>query len=304
MCADANVVANENNNYSFSSTITLNPVTVAQMSNLAFDWSGLTHDFLGHDLTPGTDLGMAVVMFWDLPLDQFETELNADALYTSDLIVAPPLSLPLTAGETSAHLYDFTINTTAVTPEMINPYFDATMYPPTSTSFIVAVQSGMVLGSQIRMMQAFSLDASSTVTDVSITDDSTKLDYTADLHSLAVTNVPAATAQLTLDWSQMTTNGLGREFTPSYITDAMVGHYTETPAELETKFLDLDRIAIATYRAQIPSGSVLDFTTLKDENGAGFPGVDETGTWVVGLLCGNCRNPAPWYMAILKPCSM
>lgn len=301
MCI-ANVVANERNNYSFSSTITLNPVPVAQMSDLAFDWSGLTRDFQGHDLTPATDLGMAIVMFWALPLDQFETALNADALYTSDLIVAPPLSLPLT-GETSAHLYDFTINTTPVTPEMINPYFDATLYPPTAASFIVAVESGMVLGRDIRMMQAFDLDASTTVTDVPITNDSTKLAYTADLHTLEITSVPAATPQLTLDWSQMITNGLGRYFIPNYITDVMVGHYAETPAELETKFLDLDGLAIATYRAQIPAGSVLDFTTLQDENGVSFPGIDGTGTWLVGLFCGNCRNPAPWYMAVLKPCS-
>jgi hypothetical protein len=41
-----------------------------------------------------------------------------------------------------------------------------------------------------------------------------------------------------------------------------------------------------------------------DGNGAGFPGIDDTGTWLVGLICGNCRNPAPWYMTILKPCSM
>jgi len=24
---------------------------------------------------------------------------------------------------------------------------------------------------------------------------------------------------------------------------------------------------------------------------------------VVGLICGNCRNPAPWYLTILKPCT-
>ena len=37
MCFGANVVASENNNYRFSSTITLPPVTVAPKSNLTFD---------------------------------------------------------------------------------------------------------------------------------------------------------------------------------------------------------------------------------------------------------------------------
>lgn len=297
------VLANEKNDYSFSSTITLTPVTVAQMSNLTFDWSGLTRDFEGHDVSPAADLGLAVVMFWDLPLDQFETKLNADALFTSDLIVSPPLSLPLTAGTTSAHLYDFTINTTPVTPDMINPYFDATLYSPSHASFIAGVEAGTVLGRNLRMMQAFNLDASSSTTVVPITNDSMKLSYTVNLHDLTTTSVPAATAALTLDWSQMTVNGLGREFAPGDVTDAILGHYAETPAELEAKFLDLDRIALATYRTSIPSGFVVDFTTFKDKSGAPFTGIDGTGTWLLGLVCGNCRNPAPLYMTILDSCS-
>jgi hypothetical protein len=304
MCFGPNVVASEKNDYAFSSDITLAPVTVTDMSNLAFDWSGLTHDFEGHTLDPTKDLGMAIVMFWDLPLATFETELNADALYPSDLILSPPLSLELTAGATSAHLYDFTINTTPVTPAMINQYFDATMYPPSRASFLVGVQTGTDLGRNLRMLQAFNLDATASGTSVPLTNDSTKLSYSANLHDLTITGVPGGTAALTLDWSQMTTNGLGRPFSQSVITSAIVGHYRQTPTQLEAQFLDLDSLALATYRADIEAGSVLDFTTLKDANGGSFPGIDNDGTWLVGLICGNCRNPAPWYMTILKPCSM
>jgi hypothetical protein len=303
MCFGASVVANETNDYAFTSQITLAPVPVAQMSNLAFDWHGLTRDFLGHSLDPTVNLDMAIVMFWDLPLAQFEQELNADELYTIDLIVSPPLSL-LVGGATSANLYDFTINQTAVTPSMINQYFDAGKYTPANSTFLVGVQTGMDLGRQLRMLQAFNLDASSTVTNVALADTSTKLTYTANLHSLTITGVPAGTPGLMLDWSQMKTNAMGRAFTEGYVTSAVVGHYTQTPAELEAQFLDLDRIASATYRADIPSGSVLDFTTLAEAtSGAPFPGIDDSGTWLVGLFCGNCRNPAPWYMTILKPCT-
>jgi len=301
MCA-ANIVASEANNYAFSSTITLTPVPVAPMSNLVFDWSGLTRDFMGHDLAPAKDLALAMVMFWDLPLAEFEKQLNADELYTADLIVSPPLSLPLT-GATSAHLYDFTINTTPVTPDMINPYFDAAAYPPSSATFIAGVQAGTSLGRNLRMMQAFNLDASSTTTVVPITNDSMKLEYTVNLHDLTSTVVPKGQPGLTLDWEHMKVDGFGREFLRGNVTDAIVGHYAETPAELEKKFLELDQIALRTFRTPIPSGTVLDFSKLKDDAGASFPGIDGTGTWLVGLVCGNCRNPAPLYMTILKPCS-
>jgi len=303
MCFGANVVANEKNNYAFTSTITLPPVTVAPMSNLKFEWGGLTRDFLGHPLNPAGDLGTAIMMIWALPRAEFEADLNADALYTADLVVSPPLNLPL-AGETSGQLHNFLVNGTALSPAMFNDYFDATLYTPANSTFIIAVQTGLDLGRGIRMLQAFNLDASSTVTSVALTNDSTKLTYAASLHDLTITGVPGGTPALTLDWSQMHTNALGAEFKEAYVTSAVVGHYTQTPAELEAGFLDLDRIATATYRADIPSGSVLDFTTLRDEHGAAFPGIDDSGTWLVGLICGNCRNPAPWYMTILKTCSM
>ena len=303
MCFGANVVASEKNDYSFHSTITLSPVTVAPMSNLTFEWGGLTKDFLGRSLNPVTDLDTAIMMIWALPRAEFEADLNADALYTADLVVSPPLNLPL-AGETSGQLHNFLVNGTALSPAMFNDYFDATLYTPANSTFIIAVQTGLDLGRGIRMLQAFNLDASSTVTNVTLTNDSTKLTYAANLHNLTITGVPAGTPALTLDWSQMKTNALGAAFKEGYITSAVVGHYTQTPAELEAGFLDLDRIATATYRADVPSGSVLDFMTLRDENGAAFPGIDDSGTWLVGLICGNCRNPAPWYMTILKTCSM
>jgi hypothetical protein len=336
MCFGANAVASEQTNYAFSSTITLTPVTVASMSDLTFDWSGLTKNFLGQSLDLATDLDMAIVMIWGLTLTDFQTALNADALYTADLVVSPPLNLPL-AGATSGRLYDFLLNGTAVTPDVFNTYFDAAKYTPANASFIVGVQTGTDPGRQMRMLQAFNLDASSSVTNVALTDSSTKLTYSANLQSLTITGVPAGTPGLTLDFTSLATpicmdmidgtcpagstvgtcratgqqscllakkNALGADFKEGYVTSAVVGHYTQTPAELEAAFLDLDRIAVATYRAGLSAGSVLDFTTLKDENGASFPGIDDTGTWLVGLICGNCRNPAPWYMTILKPCSM
>ena len=303
MCFGANVVASEKTNYAFASTIRLPPVTVAPMSNLALDWGGLTKDFLGHPLDPSRDLGTAIVMVWNFPLAELERALNADALYTADLVFSPPLNLPL-AGATSGHLYDFLLNGTAVTPEMFNAYFDAALYKPATTTFLVGVQGGNDLGRDIRMLQSFNLDAGSSVTSVALGDASTKLTYTANLHSLTIAGVTAGTSALMLDWSQMKTNAMGREFTEGYVTSAVVGHYMQTPAELEAQFLDLDRIALATYRADILSGSKLDFTTLKDQNGAPFPGIDDSGTWMVGLICGNCRNPAPWYLTILEPCSM
>jgi hypothetical protein len=301
-CNGATIVAKEANDYAFSSTITLTPVTVKQMSNLTFDWSAVTKDFLGHTLQSG-DLNTALAMLWGLKLSDLETALNADELFTSDLVASPPPSMAIN-GNTSAKLYDFTINGTALPPEMINGYFDAAMYTPASSTYLLGVQHGTELGREMKMLQAFNVDASSSNTNVTMTNDSTKMTCQVSLRNLTITGVPGGTPALMLDWSQMQTNALGAQFKDGYITSAVVGHYSQSPADLEAKFLDLDTIATNYYRANIGAGSVLDFSTLKDAGGASFPGIDDSGTWLVGLICGNCRNPAPWYMTILKPCTM
>ena len=297
-CNGASVVAKEANDYAFSSTITLSPVKVKQMSNLTFDWSAVSKDFLGHTLQPG-DLNTALAMIWGLKLSDLETALNADELYPSDLVRSPPPSMPIN-GNTSAKLYDFTINGTALPPDMVNAYFDAAMYTPENATYLFGVQHGTELGREMKMLQAFNVDASSSNTTVAMTNESTKMTCQVSLRNLTITGVPGGTPALMLDWSQMQTNALGAQFKDGYVTSAVVGHYTQSPEELEKKFLDLDTIATNYYRASIDAGSVLDLSTLKDSSGASFPGIDDTGTWMVGLICGNCRNPAPWYMTILQ----
>jgi hypothetical protein len=240
-------------------------------------------------------------MLWVLKLPDLEDALKIEKLYSTVLVVSPPPSLPVN-GMTSAMLYDFTINGTAITTTQFNSYFDATMYTPANSSYLVAVQSGTDLGRGIRMLQAFQLDASSQNTSITLTNSSTMLQYSADLLSLHPTGVPAGTAALSLDWGQMTTNALGQPFDTTQITSAVVGHYTQTAQQLQAQFLDLQTITTEFYRVDTPSGTVLDFTMLKkDGDGSAFPGISSDGTWLVGLICGNCRNPAPWYMTVLVP---
>jgi hypothetical protein len=194
-----------------------------------------------------------------------------------------------------------------ITPDLASPYFDPATWTPANSTFAIVAQTGPNLGTDIRMLQSFELDPSSTNTTVTLTNSSTTLTYTADLHSLHPTGVPAGTAALTLDWSQIQNNALGNSFgnTANYpttsITSAIVGHYTQSLSELESQFLDLQTIAQDLYTAKTPYGNTLDFTTLRDSNGNSFPGVSSDGTWLVGLICGTCQNPAPWYLSVLEP---
>ena len=312
-CTDGTMIANEANDYSFTSSLMLHPVTVMPMSDLAFDWGGVTQDFLGHPVNAATDLNTIFLLLVSQPAATFEMQLNNDTFLASSVVIpGPPPSFLPTDGVTMTTLYNnFQSGDGPVTPDDGALYLDAVTYTPSNSTYLLGAQTGTdMVGSGIRMLQSFELDPSSTNTTVNLTNSSTTLTYTADLHSLHPTGVPAATAALTLDWSQLSTNGLGETLSEdgspgtaprTNIASAIVGHYSQTPAQLESQFLDLQTIAEDLYTAVIPSGTVLDFTHLRDKSGNSFPGVGSTGTWLVALMCPGCRNPAPYYLTILDP---
>ena len=91
----------------------------------------------------------------------------------------------------------------------------------------------------------------------------------------------------------MKKNALGSTFITTNIAHAIVGHYTQTAAQLETQFLDLETIAQTLYAIDIPYGTVLDFSMLTDKNGNAFKGVDSTGTWLVASSAPLAGIPPP-----------
>lgn len=303
-CNGTTLIAHEVNDYAFSSTITLSPIKVAPSSNLTFDWGDVTKDFTKHTVDPKKDLNTIAVIAWDIGLSDVQKVLNADTIPGRD-VNGVPLSYSTDGSTTSAKLFDFTLSGNPVDSTTILTFFDPVAHPPESNCYTVLASSGLVVGSDARQVQSFVLDSTTTNTTVKMTNDSMGLSFKADLQSLTPTIIPAHQPAITLDWSQMTTNALGNPFILTNITTALVAHYTQTPAELGStdNFLNLDTIATAIYRGKIDSGTTVDFSSLKDDSGKSFGGIDGTGTWLVALQCGGCRNPAPWYLTILKPCS-
>lgn len=309
-CKGTSVVANEANNYGFTSSITLTPIKVQPKSNLTFDWSAVTADLVGHAVDPKKDLNSILIFEWKLTLQELETKLDKDQLDSIDLVTQPPISHPTDGNETSAKLLDFGLNGSPIgadggliTVDQVMLFLDPTKYDPAEYTLTVMATTGKVLGQGTRMLQAFQLDEGSTNTTVTMTKDSTKLTYKADLHSMKVTGVPAGKANITLDWGQMHTNVIGNEFNPTSITRIIVARYSKTTTQLEDDFLNLETIADKLYKGQSGSGSKIDFSTLADDQGNKFPGIDGNGTWLVALMCDSCKNPAPWYLTILKPCN-
>jgi hypothetical protein len=302
--------ANEANDYAFSHAFTFPPVKVQPKSELTFDWSEATADLIGHAIDPKRALNTILVFEWNLTLESFQSKLDSDTLVSNDMTIKQPLQYETDGSHTSAKLFEFTFNGNPigtdgglVTRDQVLMFFDPAKFDPTTHVFTVMAASGSVLGQGTRMIQAFQLDPNSTNTVVKMTPSSANLAYKVDLHTLAPTPVPAASARLTIDWSKLATDALGAVFYATDITHVVIGHYKQSPSELEAQFLDLQLIAVDFYEGDIDSGTKADLSQLRNAKGTSFAGIDSSGTWLLGLQCGGCRSPAPLYLTILKPCN-
>jgi hypothetical protein len=305
------VMANEANNYTFTSTLSFPPIPVAPESELTFDWSAVTKDFLGHPLNPATDVDNALVMLWKLTEADLGAKLNSDELRQQDLAIIA--TTPTEKMATTKSLFEFGTpglvpGQAPFTPEEILPFLNIASYPPEAHTYTVMIGSGPQYSSGTRMIQAFKLDASSTTTHVALTNESTKLDFTVDLQSLQQTPVPLGNPGITFDWSAVATTALSTEFIRNSIGSLAVVRFSETPAQLQARFLDLvdyngDIQAPDLWTIDIASGESATLANAVNAAGAPFAGIDDTGTWMLALFCFNCRNPAPWYLTFLTPCS-
>jgi hypothetical protein len=292
--------AMEANNYAFSSTLTIDVTQVKPSSDLTFDWSGVTRDFLGHDVSAADDIDMVALLMWRLSKPDLEVKLNNDDLQQSDL-VAIAMVYADTVGGTTSSLLDMTSFGMPLEPDTLLGYVNIDDYDPAMHTYTLIATRGTTAGEGTLMIQGFQLSPDTENTQVTMTSDSTGLDYTVDMHSAQPTPMPVGTADAEIDWTNMTTTALGTEFIPSNITSLLVAKYTQPVSELEANFLDLELISDQMYRSDVTAGSSISLTKLTADDGTPFTGIDSEGTWIVALFCGSCANPAPWYLSVLQP---
>jgi hypothetical protein len=303
---DLVVVLEDRHDYSFESNLEIASTGVAAATELSFDWSGVTRDMLGHPFDPLTSVDMVELMIWHYAEDDLVRDLGSDDLDTSNLIALG--QLPTENTRTSVSLFEIrSPSGGTIDAETLLEYVDPVRYPPEDHAYVIMVAEGTTLGKGTRMIALFEPDPAETTTDVRMADDSTQLDYTADLSSLDRVAIPAGTADVILDWSDeaaLTTTATGKPWFPTRITDVQVAHYAErTLEELEDEFLDLEFLADELYSLNLSAGQSVSLSRLTDANGTAFPGIDDVGVWVVALKCGSCSNPAPLFLTVLEPCS-
>ena len=330
-CASGNIQVQAANNYTFSSNIKLTATKVkANEPNLTFDWSGLTTDFLGRPTNPKTDIDSVLLVELSATLEQFEQHLNDDD-NTLVHIAQGPLQLLTNKTLTSSSLEDFgvvgqpqnTYKTSLDVKTGVDQYLDPAQTDQSSHIFALMPSQGTKAGSGTKMIQLFTVDTASTTTTINVasnmrlapgmdghtggtTGPSMSVTYDTSLHGLTPIKVAAGDTTFIVDWSTLTKNALGRDWAPRSVSRMTIGHYTQTLTELENDFFDLETLATASYTQYLEVDQPTSVSGLKEKTTqAPFPGIDNTGTWILAVFCDSsyCGNPAPWFLTVLQTCN-
>lgn len=285
------------NNYGFTGTLDIASVNVQAYTaelptDYRLDWSGVTNDLQGRPVDPAADIDLVgMVNFPYLTEEEIEVKLATDTLEQADLEggVTEPLS-----GITETMLSNLTLFGNPVSPQ--------TYLTADSGVFLVIVASGGTLGIGTRQLQFVAPVTGEPNTDILIDGASTRLTFDVDLQSLDPVKLITDGDYFTLDWSELTTNGLGAAIDLGHIDQAEVAWFSSaTLADLESNFLQIEVDADSLWQAAIPSGTDV---ALADLVGDGpFPGISSDGTWVLALNCSSCSNPAPQFFTVLTPCT-
>jgi hypothetical protein len=291
-------------NYAFHSGLSALTTPVRPNSDVAFDWSTATVDMLGRTFDPLADVDMMQLMLWRYDKATFLAAINKEDLDTSRLIAMAYCD--------AQHLRPRCMFSDLVAPagspiarETLLSYVDPATYSPSEHVWVIMLATGRVFGRGTRLLAFFQPSDGETNDQVRLTNDSTTLSYTVDLTSLDPIVLPRHLGDIVLSWSEdspLTKNAMGEVWIPTYITDVMVARYEgHGIADLERQFLRLQDLASEQYTARLSAGQELSLARLTNPAGGAFPGVDDTGIWLLSLTCGSCRNPAPWFLSILRP---
>lgn len=280
------------NNYAFEGTLSVPSTPVRAGADIAVTWAELTADLQCHAVDPVADIdNVSLMVFPRLDQPTVEAGLARDSLQQVDLGVY----LNWEPGDaTSVHLSDLTFGGT-------DPEIEAA-FTEGSGTWLLLLTTGTQVGVGARALQFLEPrdDEGSEAATVGQACD--VLDYTVDLEALEPLALPAA-PPWAVSWSTLTATGQGTPLTPTKVSSVMVAWFEAGAlADLEAQFLDLETLATHTWSAPHTAGVTVELADLRrDDDGSAFPGVDDTGVWLMALRCESCPVPAPLGLTRLVP---
>lgn len=290
-CQNGTVALSDNQNFSYVGDVALPVFETASASDIQVCWDELAQDIQCHDVDKVGDIdNVGLIRFPYLTQPEVELGLSDNNLLQADIsgyVDVQPLK------ETCIQLADMSFFGTPINIEE--------EYIAAGGTYMLNLTTGTLPGIGARMIAFLEPTESSDVTTVTLPDGCGILDFEANLGDLQKV-YPCTDETMVLDWSALTTDGLGNEYDLGLIDQVMVGFYEGmTTADLEARFLDLELMATRLYTLPIDGGSTADLALATTVDGVALDGFTGEGAWIAALRCTTCTNPAPVFLTILEP---
>lgn len=288
--ADAECVLLQNeNNYAWTGGLVIPEYITAEKEDIKIDFSALTDDMLCHEMDPVADVdNLGLTRFPHMDEQEVSSGLTNNSLLqsnTNGYVSCEP------GDETFCMLSDFSFGGTA--------YNTVEVYEEAGGTFLIVVANGYDPGQGALFLAFLKPTPGSDVTEVYLTPTCDVVDYDVDLTAMTHLALPAAPS--CIDWSGLTIAGNGEPVVPGKLDEILIGHYTQTPDELDDQFTDIELLASEFYTLELTGGTDADLTGAASADGTPFGGFTTDGTWLLGLRCTSCTNPAPIFMTVVDP---
>ena len=280
--SDETVVLSDDQNYAFDSNLFSSPQAVQAYADITVDWSGLETDILDRSMDPTEVDQILLVRIDDATPEEVLADLAMDDLKQSDVYGIAEYWPP--AGITSAVLSDFQV---VPAGSILEP---SEILEPGPTYLLAAITESL---GGVRMLGFMDAQEESEVQTVSLDISTASLTYTVGLeHGERIQGVGNL-----VDWADLTQDMVGKALKLNKLDELIVGRYTVTTEEIESDFLRVKELADDLWEVNVEGlPGLVDLTGLVSVQGTSFERFTGADTWLVGLLCGTCYNPAPLFL--------
>ena len=272
-------------NYDFSSTLSVEVQEIAAGQDAIVDWSELSVDQLSKDIDTSEVDQLMIVRFEDLAQEEVLDLAAKDCLKQKD--VTGVVEVFPEDSDTQAMLSDFQLIGYNVDP--------AEQFQEDMGTFLLSVYTENMAG--VRMSSFLAPSNASDNSFVGLSNQSSEIDYQVDLG--AGNRLPLDTIEL--DWAELEVPTACGVFPINKFDGLMIGRYDSVSLEsLEEDFLKVDELADELWTADVEGRSSFVLTEATNAAGEAFTGFDSDSVWLVALRCFTCNNPAPPYLALVS----
>jgi len=289
------IILRDTNNYRATGSLSLPIVETASGTDLDICWTDVATDIQCHPVVPQNDLdNVGLLRLLHLTEAQAQEKLISDTLQQSEVDGYVEFRTDHTS--TCTKLSQFSFFGTAIdVPQQYQQSADE--------SYLLLFTHGTTPGLGARAMTFIRPTASSTNTLVNAPSGCGMLSFNADLTLPAKVSV-ATTGPWIVEWGNMTVDGQGKKLAFANLDRLLLGFYRDmTVDDLQAQFFDIETLASSLWDLPLTSSYSADLSLAQNRaTGATFDGFSQgTGSWILGLFCTTCRNPAPLILVVLEP---